>query len=150
MKVYACLYNVSSVQRVLDFVKTVYAFGDAVIPVIVKPVGAAAQIGVPDAYKYAFKHDKPLIILPDLPDIGETIPGAPIYLISGRGEEIDPRDMLGSKNLVIVFNGSDTEFTRQEMQYGKPVRIRGIPHELPSTAVAAIVLYKIIECLGRG
>ncbi len=140
---YVCLYNVSSVQRVIDFIKTVYSFKDY-IPVIIKPIGAAAQIGIPDAYKIAYKLDKPLIVLPELSDIMDVLDVRKIYLITGKGVEKDLGEIMSSKDdIAFVINGSDSDFTRQELQYGEPIKLRDISSSIPSIALAAILLYEL-------
>ncbi|MEM1832411.1 MAG: RecB-family nuclease, partial [Desulfurococcaceae archaeon] len=67
-ELYLALYSPSSVQRLLDFLKTVYAVNN-VVPVVIKPFGAAAQVGVPEAHRISYKLSKPLIILPEIMDL---------------------------------------------------------------------------------
>ncbi|MEM1742129.1 MAG: RecB-family nuclease, partial [Desulfurococcaceae archaeon] len=64
---YIALYNTSSIQRLVDFVKIVCSFRET-IPVIIKPIGAAAQIGVPEAYKIIHRANRPLIVLSEITD----------------------------------------------------------------------------------
>ena len=135
------IYNVSSVQRVLDFIKTVYAFNTGV-PAIIKPIGAAAQIGIPEAYKISYKLGKPLIILPDIPDLLEALNIREIYMITRKGKEIRSNEILTSTNdKAIIVNGSDTDFTRQELQYGLAIKPYNIPLELPPQTIIALILY---------
>lgn len=140
------IYNVASVQRLLDFIKTIYAF-DIGIPAIIKPTGAAAQVGVPEAHRLSYKYDKPLIVLPELPDLREILRIDTIYFLSKHGEEISIRNILSNNDMAIIVQGSNGEFTKAELQYGIPLKITGIPHDLPSHIKIAILLYDIKKCL---
>ena len=144
MKFVIALYSVSSVQRLLDFIKTVYAFNDAT-PVIIKPIGAAAQIGVPEAHKLAYKLGKPLIVLPEIQDLIEIVKVEKLYLLTPRGRSIDIEELsnVSESSIAIVVNGGDTDFTRQELQYGEGVWIKDIPTNLPPQSIAALLLYII-------
>ncbi len=145
MKFVIALYSVSSVQRLLDFIKTVYAFNHAT-PVIIKPIGAAAQIGVPEAHKLAYKLGKPLIVLPEIQDLIEIVKVEELYLLTPKGRSIDIEEFSSvseGSSIAVVVNGGDTDFTRQELQYGEGVWIKDIPINLPPQSIAALLLYII-------
>ncbi len=135
-----CIYSISSVQRLVDFIKTVYAFDNA-IPAIVKPIGAAAQIGVPEAHKISYRLDKPLIVLPELKDLVDILNVENIYFLTYSGEEIEPNDIPSDSDVAIVVHGSDGEFTKAELQYGKSIKQKNVPAELPPHISIAILLY---------
>lgn len=146
-KIFMVLYNVSSVHKVIDFVKTIYAF-NTMVPVIVKPLGAAAQIGVPEANKFAYKLNKPLIILPELEDIINVLNVSKNYMVSGRGTKKSLEEfirMVCSDSVAITINGGDTDFTNQELEYGTPINIVDIPLSISSTAIAGIIAYEIAK-----
>ncbi len=142
-KLFVILYNVSSVHKVVEFVKTAYAF-DNIIPVIIKPIGAAAQIGIPEVNKLSYKLNKPLIILPELKDVIDVLGVKDNYMITSRGNEISIDEIFDvNGDVAITINGGDTDFTKQELEYGKAVTFKEIPLGLPSTALLAIILYKL-------
>ncbi len=143
------IYNVASVQRLLDFIKTVYAFGIGT-PAIIKPSGAAAQVGVPEAHRFSYKYDKPLIVLPELTDLKEVLGIDKIYFLSKHGEEINIRNISLDEDMAIIIQGSDGEFTKAELQYGKPLKITNLPHDLPSHIKIAVLLYDIKRYLEQG
>ncbi|MCS7128087.1 MAG: RecB-family nuclease [Sulfolobales archaeon] len=138
-KLVLAIYSVSSVQRLLDFIKTVYAYGIGV-PVVIKPVGAAAQVGVPEAHKIAYKNSKPLLVLPDIKDLAEVIGLNEVFLVSEKGLLLEVRNLHLEHAIAVVFHGGDEDFTRSEAQYGKPVWFREIPPKLPPVAQAAVLL----------
>ncbi len=60
--------NVSSITRMLDFVRMVYGFGVKNL-VLTRVYGAAAQQGVGgEAFKIAVRHSASLLVLPDALD----------------------------------------------------------------------------------
>ncbi|WFO75602.1 recombinase RecB [Desulfurococcaceae archaeon MEX13E-LK6-19] len=143
-KLFVILYNVSSVHKVIEFVKTAYAFDDNVIPVIVKPIGAAAQIGVPEVNKLSYKLNKPLIVLPELKDIIDVLGIKDNYMVTSRGNEMLIDEIFNTNgDVAITINGGDTDFTKQELEYGKATTFKEIPLGLPSTALLAIILYRL-------
>lgn len=139
MKIYITLYAPSSVQRILDFVKTIYSYENA-IPVIVKPIGAAAQIGVPEAYKHSYKVGKPLIILPELQDLFNVLGLKNLYYISPVGERISTESLRG-ENIGIIVNGGGQEPSKKELEGIKIINIAEIPDNMPSISMIAIILY---------
>ncbi|MEM2757298.1 MAG: RecB-family nuclease, partial [Sulfolobales archaeon] len=61
--------NASSPQRLIDVAKVVYNFEYSNIIntlVITKPVGSAAQVGIPEISKLAYKLGRTLVILPSI------------------------------------------------------------------------------------
>ncbi len=139
MKIYMALYAPSSVQRILDFVKTIYSYENTV-PVIVKPIGAAAQIGVPEAYKYSYKMGKPLIVLPELQDLIEVLELKDLYYISPVGEKTSIESLRG-ENIGIIINGGDQEPSKKELEGIKIVSLAEIPDSMPPIGMIAIILY---------
>jgi SpoU rRNA methylase family enzyme len=137
--VFIALYSPTSVQRIIDFQKTVYAFPGS-IPVIIKPVGAAAQIGVPEAHRIAYKRNKPLIILPEISDLRDVLGVGKIYYVSSIGEEIDVNEIAGDE-VALVISGGEHEPGKKELKDVKIVKFKNIPSSLPAIALTAILLY---------
>ncbi len=146
-KLMLAIYTVSSVQRLLDFIKTVYVYGIGV-PVVIKPIGAAAQVGIPEAHKVAYKSGRPLIVLPDIKDLAEVIGLNEVLLVSEKGSLLEIRSLSLDHAVAIVFHGGDGDFTRSEAQYGKPVWFKEIPPKLPPVAQATVLLQHLSLALG--
>lgn len=142
------LHNVSSVQRVVDMARLVYALGYDKL-VVTKAYGGAAQSGVPEAMRLALKEGKSLIVLPDLPDALELLKPDTLLIVSrdyashliapGRVPRVEGRT-------IVAFSGSEPDFTVEEARRGTPVYIEGVPGRLGPIAEASIILY----LLGRG
>lgn len=137
---YAVLYSPTSVQRIMDFIKTIYAYGET-IPVIVKPIGAAAQIGVPEAYRYSYRIGKPLLIFPELSDLASVMGLSKIYYIDPSGEERDINDVKNMDNYAIVFGSEEGGLSKKELSLLNLVWFKNIPRNLPPSALAALILY---------
>lgn len=142
IKLILAIYSVSSVQRLLDFIKTVYAYNIGV-PVVIKPVGAAAQVGIPEAHKIAYKNGKPFIVLPDIKDLAEVVGLNEVFLVSEKGLSLDIGNLPLERAIAVVFHGGDEDFTRSEAQYGKPVWFKEIPPKLPPVAQVAVLLHHL-------
>ncbi|MCD6301090.1 MAG: recombinase RecB [Staphylothermus sp.] len=136
---YLVLYAPTSVQRIIDFLKTVYAWNNAV-PVIIKPIGAAAQIGVPEAHRLAYKAGKPLIVLPEINDLREVLGLKNIYCITDYGETKKITDIVTEKTAFII-SGGEQEPSKKELIDIETIKLEEIPMNIPATALTALILY---------
>ncbi len=136
---FIALYSPTSVQRVIDFQKTVYSFPGH-IPVIIKPVGAAAQIGVPEAHRIAYRMNKPLIVLPEIGDLRDVLGLKKIYYVSNSGEEINV-SALTDRGSALIISGGEYEPGKKELEGVKIVKLENIPVNLPAIALTGIILY---------
>lgn len=146
-EVYIVLYAPSSVQKLLDFLKAVYT-SSGIVPVVVKPYGAAAQVGVPEAHRISYKMNKPLIVLPELSDLKNILGCNPLYYVSEEGEEIELASFLNEvmygKPAIIISSG-EQEPGRKELEGIKVTWIKDIPPGMPSTAITGILVYEITK-----
>lgn len=148
-ELYVVLYSPSSVQKLLDFLKTVYAVNHA-IPVIVKPFGAAAQIGIPEAHKVAYRLGKPLIVLPELSDLNHVLKCEALYYLTEDGKEIEFSQLVNetlSKRVALVMGSGDREPSSKELERFSIVWLKEVPAGLPCTALTGIITYEISKYL---
>ncbi len=138
-KIYLVLYAPTSVQRIIDFLKTVYTWNNAV-PVIIKPIGAAAQIGVPEAHRLAYKAGKPLIVLPEINDLREVLGLKNVYYITDYGETRKITDIIIEKTAFII-NGGDQEPSKKELIDIEIIKLEEIPSNVPAIALATLILF---------
>jgi len=123
--VYVVLHNVHAVSKVIDTAQVVYGLGFKNF-VISKPEGTAAQTGVPDANKLAMKTRSNFMVLPDLSDVIELLGvDRPLLLVSPLLTKtrvnlaaLSQRVKSGER-LVIVVSGSNSSFSRKEMDMGE-------------------------------
>ncbi|RLE60299.1 MAG: hypothetical protein DRJ32_03145 [Thermoprotei archaeon] len=153
-KVIVVLHNVYSPYRVVETSKIVYSMGFKVL-VVSKALGAAAQIGVPEAQKIALKKNRCFMYLPDLPDVVELFPSKNVLLFSSKESAIEETTfselflpLLDGERIILVFSGIDTGFTKRELNIGKPIYIRNLP-EISSLGLIAITLHELRKFLEK-
>ena len=137
------IHNVSSVQKVVDMARVVISL-DLDLLVATKVYGAAAQSGVPEAYRMLAKEGKGFVILPDLKDAVELYSPKTVLIVDRdrAAELVDPSTVPRVEGTtMVVVNGSDTSFSPQELAVGRPVYIRGLRSRAGSIAEAFTVLY---------
>lgn len=146
-ELYLALYSPSSVQRLLDFLKSVYVVNNT-IPVVIKPFGAAAQVGIPEAHRISYKLSKPLIVLPEIVDLKKLLSCEAVYYVSEEGEEVDIpvffSEAAQRKTAVIISSG-EQEPSKKELEDVKTIWPRNIPRGMPSIAIAGIILYEVAK-----
>jgi SpoU rRNA methylase family enzyme len=144
MKVIPVIHNVSSVQRVVDMARLVYSLGLDEL-VVSKAYGAAAQHGIPEAMRIALKAGKSLLVLPDLDDAVELLRPDEVLIVSfERAELRDVEELikgLEHKNVMVVFNGGEPDFSPEELKLGKTIYLPNVKARLGPIAEAGILLY---------
>jgi len=146
------IHNVGSVQRLVDMARLVYSL-DLELLVASKVYGAAAQSGVPEVMRLAFKANRGFLVLPDIGDAVELLkPDVTLVVSLDYAEDfIDPfNPPVYSGRLLVVFNGGEPDFSASEARVGKPVYIRGVSRRLGAVAEASIILYSLLSRTRRG
>lgn len=141
------IHNVSSVQRLVDFAKLVYAL-DLGLLVASRVYGAAAQSGIPEVMRLAFKSNKSFLVLPDIGDVLELLRPDVTLIVTFdyAGELIDPfNPPVYSGRVLAVFNGGEPDFSTGEVGFGKPVYIKGVSRRIGAVAEASIILYSLLS-----
>ncbi|HDO20912.1 MAG: RecB-family nuclease [archaeon GB-1845-036] len=141
------LHNVHSMQRVIEFAKICYGLGYYTL-VISRPIGTAAQVGVPEAQKVAFKMKGRLIVLPDLKDAIELLKPEKIILFAPKpygkrrfnAEEIADQILKGVR-VMVVFGGLEPGLSGRELSMGESVYLD--VGEIGAVGLAAVTLYEI-------
>ncbi|AFL67231.1 RecB-family nuclease [Desulfurococcus amylolyticus] len=140
---YIALYSPSSIQKLVDFIKTVYAI-KGLVPVVIKPIGAAAQIGVPEAHKIAIKQGKPFIVLPEISDLSNVLGCSKILYINESGREVSLAEVLDlEERVAILVSSGEQEPSRKEVENTDSVWLREVPRGLPVTALIGILVYEL-------
>lgn len=135
------LHNVTSPQRVVEFVSICSALNFKHV-IISKPGGAAAQMGIPQAFKIAVKNKVFLSILPDIKDVAELYnPEEMLFFVPPESaeKEYDP-NILNERKVALVFGGMEPGLSRRETEIGTRVHV-GLPSFIGTLGLAAIVLY---------
>jgi SpoU rRNA methylase family enzyme len=141
------IHNVSSVQRLVDMARLVYGL-DIGLLVASRVYGAAAQSGIPEVMRFAFKSGRSFLVLPDVSDVIELLkPDVTLVVTLDYAEELlDPSNPpVYSGRVVIVFNGGEPDFSASEVKLGKPIYIKGVSRRLGAIAEASIILYSLLS-----
>jgi SpoU rRNA methylase family enzyme len=146
--VYVVLHNVHAVSKVMETAQVVYGLGFPNF-VVSKAEGSAAQTGVPESNRLAMKMKGSFAVLPDLRDVLEMLDvEKPIMITSPvlvkervNTGEIANRIKDGER-IVIVLSGSNSSFSRKEMDMGECVSLEARVDIGPAGS-AAIVLHGI-------
>lgn len=146
-KMYIVLYSPSNVQKITDFLKTVYTVNH-IVPVIVKPLGAAAQIGIPEAHRIAYKLNKPIIVLPEIRDLTEILKCEEIYYMDEHGEILDLKHVFEKdEKAAFVISAGDLEPSKKELENLKKIWPNNVPKGIPATALTGILIYLYLNNL---
>ncbi|MHA2142041.1 MAG: RecB-family nuclease [Candidatus Thorarchaeota archaeon] len=150
--VYVVLHNAHAVSKVIETAQVVYGLG---LPnyLVSKAEGSAAQTGVPEANRLAMKMKGSFAVLPDLRDVLEMLDvEKPIMITSPVlvKERVDvgkiARRIQGGERIMIVLSGSNSSFSRKEMDMGECMSLEARVDIGPAGS-AAIVLHGIAGAL---
>ena len=143
MEVYVVAHAPSSVQRLEDVAKLVFNFGDPVKGLIVtKPSGVAAQVGLPEVSKLAYRLDKTVLILPDIKDAIELLDPSKVLTISyefGRKvSELKLEEVNGK--ILLVVGTSDPGLSKVESELGECIYPSWVAGDVGPVASLALIL----------
>ncbi|ABU81425.1 RecB-family nuclease [Ignicoccus hospitalis] len=139
-KVFVVAHAPTSVQRLEDLAKLAFGFGEPVSGLVVtKPSGAAAQIGVPEVSKLAYKLDKAFFVFPDIDDALELLKPQRVYTVSREyGEEVERVEAEGVT--LVVVGASEPGLSKLEASKGKAIYPKGLEGEIGPIGAAALIL----------
>lgn len=123
--VYVVLHNVHAVSKVIETAQVVYGLGFPHF-MVSKAEGSAAQTGVPEANRLAMKMKASFAVLPNLSDVLEMLDVERPILITSPVLVKDRIDIDGvakrikdGERIVIALSGSNSSFSRKEMDMGE-------------------------------
>ena len=148
--VYVVLHSVHAISKVLETAQVVYGLNYPNF-IVSKAEGSAAQTGVPDANRFALKMGKTFMVLPDLPDVIELL-GVEEPLLIASPKLIDAKvnfnelkqQVHSGKRVMIVLSGSNSSFSRKEMDLGRCVSMNS-EIDIGPAGTAAVILYSLSE-----
>lgn len=149
-RVYLVAYSPSSPQRLIDIARLAYSSSVISGLVVVKPVGMAAQVGLPEAFKLAYKLGRSLVVLPRLKDVVEVLQvGEAAFIVQNAKEAPTFDEVLeGLRGTVaVVVQAGETPFTKEDLGMGVVTKLRELDQLTGSNPVAeaAIALAKIYQ-----
>ncbi len=148
--VFIVLHNVHAVSKVIETAQVVYGLGFKNF-VVSRAAGSAAQTGVPDANRLALKMKRNFIILPDLVDVKELLDIEQPLLVPSpvlTKERLDldnvSNDIKSGGRIVIVVSGSNSSFSRKEMDMGICRSLHADVDIGPAGTVAILLYHSLI------
>lgn len=141
------IYSISSSHRLLEYARVIHGFGIKNI-VITRATGSAAQLGIPELFKLALRHNLSVIVLNDLNEVKEYLKIDKLYFLSNRcrsGIELLLNDVKLNFKIGLVVHGLDLSFTPKELELGEELCV--INRDLSSIALLVITLYELLKRL---
>ena len=146
--VYVVLHNVHSASKTIETAQVVYGLGFPNF-VVSKAEGSSAQSGVPDANRLAIRMKNNFMVLPDLKDVLEVLNIDYSLLVTSPKlvkehvdlNELSERCQSGDR-IAIILSGSNSSFSRKEMDLGECRSLEAHVDIGPSGS-AAIIIYSL-------
>ncbi|MEZ0290160.1 MAG: RecB-family nuclease [Sulfolobales archaeon] len=144
------LHAPASPYLVVEFIKVIASSvcRDLIYPVITRPTGLAAQSGVPEAWRIAFKNNIPMIVLPEIRDVIEIYRPAEVLIIQRTNEskaiEEEP-EILEKTPLLIVIPSGEQTLTKEEQTLGRKIHSKILAKDTNPLTVLGIILTKLIQ-----
>jgi len=154
IELYLVAYAPSSPHRLMDMAKLAFSMSMVKAFVAIKPTGIAAQTGVPEVFRLAYKLDKRFLVFPRIQDVKELINIDDALFLVHQGDVQDVCSAVGQlgKRVALVVQSGETPFTKEDLSMGRPVRISELDgYSSPNpVAEAAIALFKLYSALYKG
>ena len=150
-KIYLAIHNISSPQRLTDVAKIVFSECSPFNCLIIsKPTGMAAQVGVPDVSKMAYKLGKNLLIVSSLQDLSEVIDVGKVYIVyPAEGGNYISLDKLSTDDKTLyIISGSDVGFTKSELALGEVIYVKPFKKSIGVVAETTLITYGLMMKLG--
>ena len=148
--VFVVLHNVHAVSKVMETAQVVYGLGFRNF-VVSRAEGSAAQTGVPDANRMALRMKRTFMVLPSLQDVIELLEvERPLLVVSPvlTRERLDLAELSktvnSDKRTVIVLSGSNSSFSRKEMDLGE-CKSLDAHIDIGTAGTASIILYSLLN-----
>lgn len=152
--VYLVAYAPSSPHRLQDLAKLAFSMNLVTAFIVIKPTGIAAQTGVPEISRLAYKLDKRFLVLPKLQDLKDIINIDQIFFVTHIDEALDLCDIIfdRDKSMSIVIQAGETPLSKEDLALGRAIKLSELnSFRSPNpVADAAIALMKLSKLLAKG
>ena len=147
--VYVVLHNVHSISKVAETAQVVYGLGFSNF-IVSRAEGSAAQTGVPDANRFAVKMKSSFMVMPDLRDVLEVlgvetplIITSPVLTKERVNFDTLAKRVKSGERIVIALSGSNSSFSRKEMDMGECVSLEARV-DIGPAGTAAVILHGLL------
>mgnify|MGYP001772633930 CR=1 FL=1 len=147
------LHAPASPYLVTEFIKILASsiHREHLIPVVTRPTGLAAQSGIPEAWRHAYKNNMMLSILPEIRDAIEIYSPDEVFIFTRSHENLFIEDLeldQEKKTILIILPSGEQSLTKEEAALGKRVFTKLFTKEInPLTAlgIIATLVKRILE-----
>ncbi|MEL9940313.1 MAG: RecB-family nuclease [Ignisphaera sp.] len=151
-KLYLVAYAPSSPYRLIDLAKVAYSFNFVTGFVVVRPTGLAAQSGLPEVFKLAYKYGKSLFVLSQLRELKDLLSiDKLIFIIQNNKEAPDIEQVIdmASDSVAIIIQAGESPFSKEDISMGYVSRINEMNESFSPNAVAeaTAAILKIMRLL---
>lgn len=126
-KIHLVAFAPSSPQRLIDLAKTAYSFEFVDSFIVIKPTGLAAQSGIPEVFKLAYKCGKPFSVLASLRELKEILSiDVLIFILQNRKDVQDFTEVikgLYANSMAIIIQAGETTISKDDLSLGIGARI---------------------------
>ena len=139
LKIYLVAYAPTSPQRLVDLAKLAYSINIVKGFIVIKPTGIAAQAGVPEAFRIAYKLGKNFLVLTHIGELKELLGiDRAIFIVqnSKDAEDIDSLMDKAGDSVAIVVQAGETPFAKEDLSQGYIAKIHELDNRLSPNAVA--------------
>lgn len=158
LKVYLVAYAPTSPHRLVDLARTAYSINIVRGFIAVKPVGMAAQVGVPEVFRIAYRLGKNFLVLSHIGELKELLNIDNVVFIVQSSKEADDISGIVDKlenSVAVVVQAGETPFIREDLLRGYIARIQEFDDKLSPNAVAEataslLKIYMHLQRCSRG
>jgi SpoU rRNA methylase family enzyme len=134
-KIHVVAFAPSSPHRLVDLARAAYSFNFVDGFIVVKPVSLAAQIGVPEVFKIAYKYGRSFYILANLRELKDF-------------SEVVKNTVMNS--IAIIVQAGETTINKDDLSLGIVARICEMsdlfsPNPVAEVTAALMKLLKILS-----
>jgi len=152
-QLYLIAYAPSSPHRLYDLAKLAFSMSIVSAFIVVRPVGVAAQTGVPEVFKLAYRLDRRFLVFPRLQDLKEMVKmNDALFIVHNVDDapDICEINFKDRENIGVVVQAGETPFTKEDLVMGRIVKISEMdvyraPNAVADAAIALVKLHRLFK-----
>ncbi len=146
---YIIVHNVSSVQRLTDIARFILTYTkkqEVPLLVLSRVSGSAAQTGLAEVSKLAYKLGRPILITEGLDDALQIIQPEKSFIVLSQGEQVNNilKELNENNKVALILPGSEAAFSKYEAALATPIKVDELSEENGIVPLIAITIHKII------
>ncbi|OYT60470.1 MAG: exonuclease [Desulfurococcales archaeon ex4484_217_1] len=150
------VHNISSAQRLIEIAKLIFNYTtqlEVQTLILSKVTGSAAQSGIPEVSKLAYKHNRSVLIVNEIKEAVELIKPEKVFIVTTAVKSTVKIDEVASlakrSRILLIFPGTEEAFPKHDLTLGIPFNIEGISEKIGVVPYISITLHEIIKQLNR-